>query len=121
MINVELFKTEWDKINDKLKEIDAIPKLDGGGDDFTGIEFWDDEIYYKTETYYSGCGTDYYSFVVKLSELNEPIEYFQKKYSDQIISRDLKVKEDKEKADKLKEERELALYKQLQSKFGENN
>ncbi len=38
MINVELFKTEWDKINDKLKEIDAIPKLDGGGDDFTGIE-----------------------------------------------------------------------------------
>ena len=44
MINVELFKTEWDKINDKLKEIDAIPKLDGRGDDFTGIEFWDDEI-----------------------------------------------------------------------------
>lgn len=121
MINVDIFKSEWDKINAKLKEIEAIPKLDGGGEDFVGIEIWDDEICYKTETYYSGCGTDYYSFTVLFSELNEPIEYFQKKYADAIDSRNLKIAQDKEAADKLKEEKEFALFQRLQSKFGENN
>lgn len=117
MINVDIFKSEWDKIDAKLKEIALIPKLEGNGDDFTGFEVWGDEICYKSETYYSGCGTDYYSFCVKLSELNEPIEFFQKKYSDEIDARNLKIKQDEEKAAKLKEEKEFALFQTLQEKF----
>lgn len=117
MINVDIFKSEWDKIDAKLKLIAEIPKLDGNGDEFTGFEIWGDEICYKTETYYSGCGTDYYSFCVKLSELNEPIEFFEKKYADAIATRDLKIKQDKEAADKLKDEKEFALFQKLQEKF----
>ncbi len=101
----------------KLEQIAGIPKLRGNGADFSGIEFEDDGVTYKSETYFSGCGTDTFSFHTTWEELNNPIEYFQEKYAKEIEER---KREDEEKkfAAQLKandNERELAI--QLKEKY----
>ena len=124
MIDINAFKIAMGEVMDKLEAIDLIPKVvhpgecGYSGDTFVGIVFDGDTITYKTETYFSGCGTDSYSFDVKLSELNEPIEYFEKKYADEIEADRLKKLAKKEKIDKITEDEEFKQYQKLQAKFG---
>ena len=116
-INVEAFKNEWAKIEAKLNEIADIPKLEGNGKYFNGYDIEDSGITYKSATDYDGCGTDTFSFEVKWEEINNPIEYFENKYSEEI-------KKDKERKDGIAarrkkfeedDERELAL--KLKAKY----
>ena len=87
MINTELFKEDWQKIECLLDQIRNIPKEDQG-EDLEGYLIDSDGITCKTSTYYSGCGTDYYSWSVFWEEINNPIEYFEKYYADQKIARE---------------------------------
>jgi len=116
-INVEIFKQEWNNILGVLTEIGKIPKLYGNGDRFSGVVIEDDGITYNTETFYSGCGTDTYSFSVKWDELNEPIEYFQKKFADEI-NKDEEIKKNRKELERARFEREeKEEYEMLKLKY----
>jgi predicted ribosome quality control (RQC) complex YloA/Tae2 family protein len=117
MINVELFKTEWNKIREKMELINRIPKLYGTGNDFAGMEIEEEEILYKTETFYPGCGSDYFSFYVSWDEINNPIEYFEEKYKKEIEANEIKKAKIAEKEKLLREERERQEYELLKKKY----
>lgn len=120
MIDIKLFREEYTKIEAKLEEISKIPKLWGDGGSFEGIEIDDEGILYKSADHYNGCSPDFYSFHIKWDELNNPIEYFKEKYALEIDN-DKKRKEDKKNIEQLeKDKRDLAEYKRLQNKFGNN-
>lgn len=116
-IDIDLFLTEYNKIEEKLSNISMIPKLHGEGKSYEGIEITNGGIVYRSSTSYSGCGSDYFSFFVKWEEMNNPIEYFQEKYAKEI-QRDLERKQQKQEKDNLETMRkELELAKVLFEKY----
>lgn len=117
MINVELFKSLWAQIEPLLEQISDIPKAEGDGSEFVGLIIDDEGITYKTSTYYSGCGTDYFDFTVCWEELNEPIEYFQKKYAEQIKDEEERKQRAKNQAAENKVIEEKRLLQKLKQKY----
>lgn len=118
-INTELFFNEYKKIEKKLDEISEIPMIIGNGESFEGIEIDDDGILYKSSSYYSGCGKDYYSFFVKWDEMNNPIEYFKDKYQKEFDDETKRINKLKEIAEFAKRESEIKTLNKLMEKYKE--
>ena len=118
-INVESFLIEYKKIEEKLRLIADIPKRWSGGEYFEGIEVEGEEIIYKTSTSYSGCGTDRYSFSIRIDELNNPIEYFKEKYQKEIDEDNKILKALELKAEIDKTNKEIQRLKELMEKYKE--
>lgn len=118
-INVELFKLEWDKINSLLDEIWSIPKPeDHQGNSCDGFEFDEDGITIKSSTYFSGCGQEDYSHLIKWQELEQPIDYFRIKYDNIMKQYAERKKAALEAKEREKKESELKQLKELQKKYG---
>ena len=79
MINVPVFIDQYNLLIDKLSDINAIPRLRGNGLNFTGIEVDAKKVSYYTETYYGGSDSNVFILDVPWNEINEPIEFFEKK------------------------------------------
>lgn len=99
-INIAAFRAEWEKIESLLDQLSSITKLGGDGNTFTGYLIDDIGVTYKSETYFSGCGTDYFDFQVKWDELNNPVEYFQNRFATEI-------KDDEERRARMKADQEI--------------
>jgi hypothetical protein len=115
-INVDVFKKEWDKICNKLKIINDIPKLNGTGEKLLNIDIDVDGLTHIGETYRNG---DFFTYVFSVSweELNKPIGYFIHKYSTEIKEDEIKRQQEKENAEEVKKNRELEKLKRLQIKY----
>jgi hypothetical protein len=116
-INTVNFLQEWNKIWNKLLEISKIEKLCGNGKDFTGIRIYNLGVLYKSETYYQGCDLDTFDFFVGWNEINEPIEYFQKKYADEIAEYYEKTERERNSKRLESEREEIATYLKLKEKY----
>ncbi len=117
IIDTVLFLQEWSKIQEKLEAISNIPKKDGDGKYFEGLDIDEEGVTYKSSTSYSGCGTDNYDFHVNWDEINNPIEYFKEKYSKEIQDdKERKIRLKEEEAQK-QEERERKEFERLSKKF----
>jgi hypothetical protein len=118
-INTELFFNEYKKIGKKLDEISQIPKRFGNGDSFEGVEIESHGILYKSSSFYSGCGTDYYSFFITWDEINNPIEYFKDKYQKEFDDETKRINKLKEIAESAKRESEIKTLNKLMEKYKE--
>lgn len=113
MINVERLRAEYSKLEEKLSQIADVPKLHGTGYSVSSIEFDENRILCTVITS-SDC--EYLS--VKWDEINNPIEYFEQKYTKEIEDARIAAETRKQKELEDKEARELAEYQRLQNKFG---
>jgi hypothetical protein len=114
----ENFKEQLLKLKEKLDEISSLPHTYECGETFIGIDFDESFIYYKTETYYSGCGTENYSFDISWDEIDEPIDYFRDKFQKEFEAREKSKKQNEAKIKLEEEKRERAKLKELQNKYG---
>lgn len=112
------FQEQLLKLKDKLDEIAGQNGVYECGEDFVGLAFSEHFIYYKTETFYSGCGTDHYSLEISWDEINKPIEYFREKFQKEVEERNKIEKEQEAKFKLHQEEMERAKLKELQDKYG---
>jgi len=105
------------ELQSKLEMIAKLPKPGGNGETYKGIEISEDGIQYNSETFYSGCGTEEYSFFVTWDEINEPLEYFEEKYKKEFK----KVYEEIESRRKQEEEKNKEFrrqeYERLKKEF----
>lgn len=107
------------KLKEKLDEISNLPHIYECGESFIGLDFDEEIILYKTETYFSGCGTEDFSFEIQWKEINEPIDYFREKFEKEFAARE-KIKKQNEAKIKLEDEkRERAKLKELQEKYAD--
>lgn len=117
-MNTENYKEIFLNLKEKLEQIAALPNAYNCGRDFVGIDFDRVFIYYKTETYCSGCGTDEYSLDITWDEINEPLDYFRAKFQKEFEVREKEQIEREAKIIKQEENRERAKYLELQKKYG---
>ncbi len=118
-INIELFRKEYEKIEEKINQIDIIPRLHGSGGHFVSMTFEDDGISYNTEDvrHCSCCSPDAHSLYVKWEDLNKPIEFFREKFQKEIDDRNKKQQLLKLKEEAQEEEREKTLALKLKEKY----
>ena len=116
-INKSIFIEEWNKVMSKLEQINDIEKLGGSGEEHTKLSVDDSGLCYHSETFYSGCGTEWYDFEVSWEEINEPIEYFEKKYKDELVEHKKKERLKIERKHKQEVARELETLKKLKEKY----
>lgn len=120
MINKDDLLTEYSKLEEKLREIDSLPRLGGTGDHLERIDFDEgDTIYYRTCTSYSGCGSDFFCLCVRWDEVNEPIEYFKEKFQKDIEEHEEVKKINEERIKSAQEQRERETFEKLRQKYGE--
>ncbi len=112
-------KTLLLEIQEKLDSIAKIPKLEGMGEDFKGIEITSSGIVYNSESFYTGCGTDHYSFEISWEELEKPLEYFEQKYKGELAAYHKKIEIQKQAKEEEELKKELAEYQALKRKFEE--
>lgn len=121
-INVDIFKKELKKIQEKLKEVYNL-RLSLGlekfqvKDDFD-LEFDNHEIYGKIDIYvnhqYHGC---YIS--IPYADLNNPIEYFKDKYIEESARKKRLQEERLLQEQKRKEDMDRIVYEKLKKKFND--
>jgi len=95
MIDSKLFKEMYDEIDKKVQLIRVLPMLNIQEQDYMGFTIEDDEISIESEYYYSGCGTDTSYLYIPLAEINNSVEWFEKKFQKEID-------DEKEKQDEIK-------------------
>lgn len=120
-INIDLFRAEYQKIEEKMISIKEIPRLNRRDyDEFAGLYFDSEGVFCKLERDISIIGSEILYFHVKWEELNEPLDYFKIKYAKEIEyaftqkALNEKVLEDE------REKKELEDYLRMKEKF-ENN
>lgn len=89
-IKIKPFLKEWNKLVEKLNEIDQIPKVNGRGEFFSSIDVWDDGVDYVTFNTVDGV-PDYFVFFVSWDEINNPIEFFVEKFANENPKKTRKV------------------------------
>lgn len=102
----------------KLEKISKISKPNGDGEDFIGIEIDENGITYNSESYYSGCGEERYSFCISWDEIEQPHEYFLEKYKKEWEKYIEAQKLYKENEKKIEEEKRRKQYEKLKEEFG---
>lgn len=120
MINKDVLRTEYFKLEEKLREINHLPRLGGIGQHFDRIDFEEgDTIYYHTYTSHNGCGSDHFCLAVRWDEVNKPIEYFKEKFEKEIkeYEEEERLKEERKKS--AQEQREREIFEKLRQKYGE--
>lgn len=114
-LNIALLKAELPKlilVLDKIKEIDPDSEKE-----LTGYVFTDDQIGIKTETWYSGCGTDYNTTWFDLDELGKPFSYFEDKFNKIKLDRQKEEAEIDARQKEAKEREERKEFERLKAKF----
>jgi len=120
MINKDVLQAEYSKLEEKLREIDSLPRLNGTGQHCESIDFDEgDTIYYRTYIAYSGCGSDYFCLAVRWDEINEPIEYFKEKFQKEIEKHEEEKRMNEERKKSAQEQRERETFEKLRQKYGE--
>lgn len=118
-IDVDSFRFIWDSIETKLDQISKIPKLyspNGRGKDFIGYEIDSSGVTHKSETYNYG-ETEPESFKILWHEINNPLSYFEEKYSKEIAEWNALRKQENLEIKRKSEEVERRLYESLRLKF----
>lgn len=114
---------DCEELYNKMYEIYKIPKWDGNGQNWEGVLI---DKYPNTSNTDKIClnGISFnwyndakYSFNVGFDELDKPIEYFEKKYADEIEKYTKLHNEEKKKRELEKEIKEREEYERLKQKF----
>lgn len=96
MIDIKLFKELYKEIDEKVQKVRVLPMIRNQERDYDGWEYEEykgKEFITVMSSYY---GEDTSSFEIPLSEINNSVEWFEKKYQDELD-------EEKRKADELRE------------------
>lgn len=125
-MNGQTRKLQYEELKDKLEKISDMPKLNPIYGDFKHITMNEYGFSYMVEDW--DCG-EYVtnSEFVGYDEIDQPLEYFQKKFADEIAERDRKqqeaklLKEQREKQRQIdKEINDRKLYEKLKQKYERN-
>lgn len=132
MIDTKLFKEMYDEIDEKVQKIRVLPMLHVQERDYDGWEYeeWKGKeiITVSSDFYYSGCGTDTSSFEIPLSEINNSVEWFEKKFLKEIDNAKKeaeklrkaekeRVKKNRVTAKERKEKNEMAIYRKIKKQL----
>lgn len=111
------FLTEWKKIEQKLEEISQVGLPFETGIEFDGVVIDEQGVYYKSSTYFSGCGTDHFNFCILWEDINKPIEWFKEQADEYKRKRaEQKQRDAEEQKEKLKQQ-EIQQLKELKEKY----
>jgi len=89
---------------------EKVGQLPYEGKDFAGISINENEVYIKSETYYNGCGTEFYTDIYSLEDvLTKSEEQLTKEYHE--LAR-IEAQRKIELAEKIKSNRKKAEYEQ---------
>lgn len=119
-IDSNILLQQWNNLRDKLDQLACIPALraiEDMGKEFSKMEIDDDGVTYHTETYFSGCGTDTYSFYVPWTEINQPVSYFEEKYNKRLEERNKAAEEKKNAELEKQKQKDLAEFMRLKEKL----
>lgn len=117
-IDIETFRKEWDKIESKMEQISTLGDPYECGASSEGYRVDNEGITHKSSTYFSGCGTDNYSFTVSWDEINNPIQYFEEKaikFHNKQREESIQKQKDIEESQRVSDLKKL---KELQAKYG---
>lgn len=119
----QTLKLQYEELKDKLEKIHIMPKLNSICGDFKHITIDEYGFSYVVEDW--DCG-EYVtnSEFVGYDEIDKPLEYFQKKFADEIAERNRKLKERELKKEEERKQREInkeindrILYEKLKQKY----
>ncbi len=136
MIDSKLFKKMYDEIDEKVQKIRVLPMLRMQERDYDGWEYDEyngKEVIVVSSSYYmSGCGEDQSSFEIPLSEINNSVEWFEKKFKDEIdenlrlIEKNKQIEKERvaKNRERIREEKvksDMATYRRIKKKLEKHN
>ena len=111
------YKESLLELQSKLEQIAKLPKPDGNGEIFKGINISEEGIEYNSATYYEGCKTEEYSFFTTWEEIDKPLEYFEKKYEKAFKKRFEEIEEGRKKEEEKNKQFRKKEYERLKREF----